>query len=212
MIHLICNMEKRPLCHVRTAKVQMSERIHAVWYWHSLFIDIYYSIHWFCMRTTKVQINLRKCAGWSGLALSANCIRTLFMHCASFVTSCWVLNKFQLNHSLGRFSTQQIDVIFLILTRKKALAFHANCLQRRLFAWNVKAYFGGKNKKNKNCYLLKFWPSMLIVNDARYIMRNPALCLVPNNTFFPLKKYWYFSYFSTKTNLWDSRSNSLRCF
>ena len=59
--------------------------IHAVWHEHSLFVDIYYSIHWFWKRTMKALISLRLCAGWSGPALSANCIRVLFVACASFV-------------------------------------------------------------------------------------------------------------------------------
>ena len=32
---------------------------------------MYYSIHWFCKRTTNAPISLRLCAGWSGLAVSA---------------------------------------------------------------------------------------------------------------------------------------------
>ena len=59
-------------------------RIHAVWSERSLYVDIYYSIHWLCKRTTKAQISLRISAGWSGPALSANCIRTLFVRCASY--------------------------------------------------------------------------------------------------------------------------------
>ena len=34
------------------------------------------------------------------------------------------------------------------MSTKQALTFHANCLLRRQFAWNVKAYFLQKNKKN----------------------------------------------------------------
>ena len=64
----------------QTEKVQMSMRICAVWSGHSLFVDIYYSIHLFSKRTTKALISLRKCAGWSEPALSAIRLRTLFVH------------------------------------------------------------------------------------------------------------------------------------
>ena len=65
-------------------KVQMSVRIWAVWSGHCIFVKIYYSIHWFCQRATKAQISLRLCTGWSGPALSANCIKTLFVRSASY--------------------------------------------------------------------------------------------------------------------------------
>ena len=57
--HLMCNMVKRPLCHMRTAKFQMSVRIRAAWFGHSMFMDVYYSIYWCCKRVTKAQISLR---------------------------------------------------------------------------------------------------------------------------------------------------------
>ena len=55
--------------------------------------------------------------------------------------------KFNLDHSLGQFSRQQIDDIFLIFPRKQDLTFYANCLQWRQFAWNV--YFCFLHKKKK---------------------------------------------------------------
>ena len=55
----------------------------AVWSEHSLFIDIYYSIHWLCKWTTKALISLPLCAGWSGPALYTNCIRVIFVLYAS---------------------------------------------------------------------------------------------------------------------------------
>ena len=61
---------------MRTAKVQMNLRINVVWFGHSLFVDIYYSIH--CQRTTQAQISLCQCEGWSGLSLFAKCIRVIF--------------------------------------------------------------------------------------------------------------------------------------
>ena len=52
-----------------------------------------------------------------------------------------------LYHSLGKFSRQQIDDIFLIFPRKYTLTFHANCLLRIQLAWSVKAYFLDKIRK-----------------------------------------------------------------
>ena len=54
--------------------VQISMRIRAVCTEHYRFVDIYYSIHWFCRWATKSLISLRECTGWSGPTLSANCI------------------------------------------------------------------------------------------------------------------------------------------
>ena len=79
--HVMHNVEKGPLCNMRTAKVRMSVCIRAVWSGHSLFVDIYYSIRWFCKRTAK---DLIICAGWSGSAFSANCKRAFFVRCASY--------------------------------------------------------------------------------------------------------------------------------
>ena len=39
--HIWCAMwEKRPLCHMPTATIQMSVRIHVVWSWHPLYVNI----------------------------------------------------------------------------------------------------------------------------------------------------------------------------
>ena len=61
----------------------------------------------------------------------------------------FLVEKMCLNlyHSLGIFSRRQIDDIFLIFPRKQDLTFHANCLLRRQFAWNVKSCFLGKIRK-----------------------------------------------------------------
>ena len=82
----MCNVGKGPFCYIRTV-VQMSVRILVVWSVYALFVDIYYNIHRFCKRATKAQISLRKCAGWSGPALSANCIGPLFVRCACVWTA-----------------------------------------------------------------------------------------------------------------------------
>ena len=55
-------------------------------------------------------------------------------------------------------ANDKIDDYFLLFffTEKKALKFHANCLPRRQFALNVKAYFLGKMRKNiSKCHLLE---------------------------------------------------------
>ena len=70
---------------------------------HPCDIDMYYNIHRFFKRATKTQISLHIYAGWSGPALPANCIKALFLHCASYVVvllwntsirDLWVLPKF----------------------------------------------------------------------------------------------------------------------
>ena len=69
------------------------------------------------------------------------------------------IQRFNLYHSLGIFSRRQNDVIFLIFPRKQDLTFHANCLLRRQFAWNVKSCFLGKIRKIfQNVVCWKFYP------------------------------------------------------
>ena len=72
-----------------------------LWFEHSLFVDIYYSIHWFCKRAMQALISLRECAGWSGHALSANCIRTLFVRCASNVSPYCGMHRSRCKDPLG---------------------------------------------------------------------------------------------------------------
>ena len=74
---------KRPLCHIRTASVKMSKRSRQSDL-DSLCSSTYTTVSiLFCKRTTKAQISLRKCAGWSGPSLSVKYIRALFVHYAS---------------------------------------------------------------------------------------------------------------------------------
>ena len=56
------NVEKRALKTIGTAKVKISVCIRATWSRHSLFVDLHYSIHWFCNRTSKAQIGMHKFA------------------------------------------------------------------------------------------------------------------------------------------------------
>ena len=73
---------------------------------------------------------------------------------------CWI----NFSYSLGCFSRWQTNNIFLSFPRKQDLAFHANCLQWRQFAWTAKSCFLGKNKKNISvCHLLKILPRVLSV-------------------------------------------------
>ena len=70
-----------------------------------------------------------------------------------------IFSFFNLYHSLGIFSRRQIDDIFLIFPRKQDLTFHANCLLRRQFAWNVLSCFLRKiRKKFQNVVCWKFYP------------------------------------------------------
>ena len=77
------NVGKKALMPYRNSK-GLDEYEHSVWSGHFLLVDINYSSHWLCKRTTKALISLRISAGWSGPALSANCIMALFVCCTSF--------------------------------------------------------------------------------------------------------------------------------
>ena len=57
------------------------------------------------------------------------------------------------------FSRRQTDDIFLIFPRKQDSTFHANCLLRRQFAWNVISCFLRKIRKIfQNVVCWKFYP------------------------------------------------------
>ena len=84
------------------------------------------------------------------------CLIEFFTVCRNVNTMTVVINLY---HSLGIFSRRQNDVIFLIFPRKQDLTFHANCLLRRQFAWNVKSCFLGKIRKIfQNVVCWKFFP------------------------------------------------------
>ena len=69
------------------------------------------------------------------------------------------LQCINLYHSLGIFSRWQIDDIFLIFSKKQDLTFHANCLRRRQFAWNIISCFLWKIRKIfQNVICWKFYP------------------------------------------------------
>ena len=49
---------------------------------------------------------------------------------------------------LGKdFTKQHLEIFFLLFSPKQELTFHANCLQWRQIAWNVKSCFLGKIRK-----------------------------------------------------------------
>ena len=58
--------------------------------------------------------------------------------------------------------------ICLIFPRTEALTFQANCLFRRQFAWNVKAYFLGKKNKKNIINLLTAELVQRVVTDNKY--------------------------------------------
>ena len=58
--------------------------------------------------------------------------------------------------------------------RKQGLTFHANCLLRRQFAWNVKACFWGKIRKNiPISRLLKFYPAWQVLRRRVMMILEP---------------------------------------
>ena len=94
----------------------------------------------------------------------------------------------KLYHSLGIFSRRQVDDMFLIFPRKQDLTFHANCLLRRQFAWNVKSCFLGKLRKIFSKYrLLKILPRVLGVKEVSKVINsnkmNNHACTLPQNIF-----------------------------
>ena len=79
----------------------------------------------------------------------------------------------------------KLIILFLILPRKQDLTFHANCLLRRQFAWNVKSCFLGKNKKNiSKCRLLKILPRVLSVNIEEDIKHQISCSRQHSSLFF----------------------------
>ena len=65
----------------------------------------------------------------------------IFWSCKKADVFCCCDWCFNLYHSLGKFSRRQIHDSFFIFPREQDLIFHANCLQWRQFAWNVKTCF-----------------------------------------------------------------------
>ena len=101
-----------------------------------------------CLKRVKHVGNMRpRWMTWTDIVLKAH---------NSFSGIVWAINLY---HSLGIFSRRQNDVLFLIFPRKQDLTFHANCLLRRQFAWNVKSCFLGKIRKIfQNVVCWKFYP------------------------------------------------------
>ena len=85
--------------------------------------------------------------------------RCFWDHSTKYRVPVYINGEINLYHSLGIFSRRQIDDIFLIFPRKQDMTFHANCLLRRQFAWNVISCFLGKIRKIfQNVVCWKFYP------------------------------------------------------
>ena len=82
---------------------------------------------------------------------------------------------FNLYHSLGRLSRQQID-IFLIFPRKQVLKFHVNCLLRRQFAKISKIYFLQKKKKKEKYFKMSSAENFTLLSSMQSIKCH-VLCM-----------------------------------
>ena len=78
------NEWKGPLCSLRTMLALISLGLCPGWPGPSLSAYRITGYCCICQQTVKAQIRLHGCACWSGPTLSANCIRTLFVYCASY--------------------------------------------------------------------------------------------------------------------------------
>ena len=79
-------------------------------------------------------------------------------------------NSFKLSMLDKHFSRPHFEMFFFLFSPElMALTFHANCLQRRQFACNVKAYFLEKIRKNIiSLSSAEFVQRMVMVNKQRY--------------------------------------------
>ena len=99
-LFLCRNVRKGPICRMRTAEVQISMRICAVWSEPWLSENMVYNIQLFCRRTSKAQIRLRGCAVWSGHSLSAELIKAIFLCRNAFILEAkWLYHLLSLNMS-----------------------------------------------------------------------------------------------------------------
>ena len=115
---------------MRTAKVQMNLRINLVWFGHSLFVDIYYSIH--CQRTTQAQISLCQCAGWSGLSLFAKCIRVIF---ALRKHALWHMRPTKTHFSLRM---REVWSVFVVRMKKLCILGYPKMRSVKILIWQRK--------------------------------------------------------------------------
>ena len=91
---------------------------------------------------------------------------------------------FSLYHFHGRLSKRQIMTCVILTLKKKqkktGLTFHANCLLRRQFAWNVKPIFW---KNMAICCLLKNLTSVLSISalfgemQIWWLLRQVTVCV-----------------------------------
>ena len=96
---------------------------------------------------------------WSNCAVAQADLSLRWSHKSCCRVCCELAHfKFMLTLStLGKiFCRRHFEIFFLFFPEKKDLTFHANCLLRRQFAWNVKSCFLGKIRKISSiCHLLK---------------------------------------------------------
>ena len=169
------NMGKRPLYYTWKAKIQIRMPIRVFWSGHSLFDKIYYNIHWFCKRATQALISLRKCAGWSGPPLPANCSRALFVFSASnaFSNLCCSLddrifyffcNKLSMEFYLRRHSSswprlytveQTQHHILLSFSIAVKLQTPMACLSLLILVFESLGYFTDSSRKHMLCDILE---------------------------------------------------------
>ena len=124
---------------------------------------------WYSLIRVTHLFRLCWCTGWSRPFLFVCALRPFFAY---------------LYHSLGIFSRWQIDDIFLIFPRKQDMTFHANCLLRRQFAWNVISCFLGKIRKifqSVGCW--KFYPECYVLKWLRFISAMSVFSLMFSGSF-----------------------------
>ena len=155
------NVRKWPFCHMQTAKARR-----ACAYLHSLFVDVTYSINWVCKRTTKVQISLRICAGWSRPVLSAKSTCALSVRRASYL--CLVSN-FLLVH-LAAFILATDHCQYFTSSIKFLQTWHGLFATLFLFsvAWTLSSEKGSERQfqtgiSQVNSYVVRF---MYVIKDT----------------------------------------------
>ena len=102
------------------------------------------SVPQFIRRNTENQLTFSLGIFWDKCTIPGSPV--IKIYCVVLLLVCH-FKCYSLYHSLGLFSRRQIDDIF---PRKQNLAFHANCLYWRQFAWNVKICFLGKYEQYLN--------------------------------------------------------------
>ena len=127
--HMMRKARKGLLFNLRTTQVQISMRIHSVWSGQFLFIDIFYSIHWFYKRILNVQISLRKLPIGP---FRANCLRDLFCKLPKSPFRAKCLRTLFVKLPKGPFRTNCLRTLFVQTTYG---TFSANCIRVLFVHW-----------------------------------------------------------------------------